>query len=74
MHPPPRRPDGVDARLTAQPFRAADSASMSLVRGGQFSGELQDLETRLEGIDAAPGAISRMFAGENTGKMLITLS
>jgi hypothetical protein len=35
-----------DARLTAQPFRAADAASMSLVRGGQFSGEVQDLAQR----------------------------
>src|SRR5262249_12818116 len=35
-----------DARLTAQPFRAADAASMSLLPGGQFSGELQDLAQR----------------------------
>lgn len=35
-----------DARLTAMPFRAADEASMSLLRGGQFSGELQDLAQR----------------------------
>jgi hypothetical protein len=35
-----------DVHLTAQPFRAADAASMSLLRGGQFSGELQDLAQR----------------------------
>jgi NADPH-dependent curcumin reductase CurA len=38
------------------------------------TGAITALETRLVGLDSAPGALSRMFAGENVGKMIIDLS
>ncbi|WP_299696425.1 NADP-dependent oxidoreductase [Hydrocarboniphaga sp.] len=38
------------------------------------AGQIIALETRLEGLDSAPSAVSRMFRGENIGKMIITLS
>ncbi|OBI68096.1 hypothetical protein A5664_11670 [Mycolicibacterium fortuitum] len=38
------------------------------------TGAVTALETRLAGLDAAPGALSRLFAGENVGKMIIDLS
>jgi NADPH-dependent curcumin reductase CurA len=37
------------------------------------TGAITAIETRLKGLDSAPSALSRMFAGENVGKMIIDL-
>ena len=44
------------------------------MRGWLSDGKLKYRETILDGIKAAPSALSGLFTGDNTGKMLVRLS
>jgi NADPH-dependent curcumin reductase CurA len=54
-------------------FQRFIPAALAQLSSWLDTGQLHALETRLDGLDSAPSAITRMFRGENTGKMVIAL-
>jgi hypothetical protein len=75
---PPNLALAVGKRLRLQGFIVSDHADQSAEFAADMSawikaGKIKWRETIDEGIASAPGAFLKLFAGENTGKMLVKL-
>ncbi|MGC1303569.1 MAG: NADP-dependent oxidoreductase [Caulobacteraceae bacterium] len=76
---PPNLALAVGKRLRLQGFIVSDHADQSAEFAADMSawikaGKIKWRETIDEGIASAPGAFLKLFAGENTGKMLVKLA